>query len=75
MEDKIYQITDNKRPYRYQSAEQLKDTYKSKLLKQTGTTLFNKDDVDLYLKELNNCNTWEEIEEIYNQRPLNREIR
>lgn len=82
------QITNNIKSYLYKFSEELKDTYKTKeQLIESERKLhydylkdvpycrhFNKEGVELYLENLNNCNSWEEIERVYNnQRPFNME--
>lgn len=82
------QITRNIMGYLYKFSEEIKDIYKTKeqlienerkshydYLKDLSYCLFKKEDVDIYLENLSKCSSWEEIEKIYNKRPLNREIR
>ena len=82
------QIEQNIKGYLFRSSESLKDEYKTKekliehekiehfdYLEKSPNSLFNKENVDAYLENLNKCSSWEEIERVYNKRPYNDEIR
>lgn len=74
--------------YMYKTAKQIEELFRTKerlieeqkkehydYLKSLSYTRMKKDMVDAYLYMLSKCNTWEEIEKIYNQRPYLLEIR
>ena len=72
--------------YMYMSATEIQKKYetKEKLISEekkehyeylNSYSIFNKELVDAYLYMLSKCNSWVEIEKIYNQRPLIMEIR
>lgn len=63
--------------YMYKTAKQIEEQKKKHYdyLKSLSYTIMKKDMVDAYLYMLSKCNTWKEIEKIYNQRPYLLEIR